>query len=415
MNTVEKLLARNAGQAQVAVGDIVEVDVATSVLLDINFLPGVWPNIRRLADPDKVVVVFDHFVPAPDVQKAGAHSVARAFVERFGIERFHDVGPSQGISHQLVSDYRYVRPGDVLVCADSHTCAGGAFNALARGLGMVDVIAACCTGRTWFICYPTVRYELAGAMPPGTYPKDVFFSLAGRYGMHTQRNIEFHGAGLERWSVDERRALATMCAEVGAEFAVFPCDAVLRDFLAEGGVHDVAAVEPDGDAHYDAVRTIDLDGVSPMVALPDGVADNTVDVSELGPTERIHQAFIGSCANGTLDDIRAAATVLAGRSVADGVRLIVTPSSERVHRQAIKAGYASTLLEAGAIFTASSCGACAGGHSGVVGPGETVITSTTRNFKGRMGSPDARIYLGSSATVAASATRGVICDPRELL
>jgi 3-isopropylmalate/(R)-2-methylmalate dehydratase large subunit len=351
-------------------------------------------------------------VPAPDKDSAEAHAYGREFARRFGIRRLHDVGPEQGVSHAIVADNAYALPGTVLVCSDSHTCASGAFNCAARGIGGPDLLAAITTGKTWYRVGETVRYDLAGALRPGVSAKDLFLYLAGTYGHHTNRNVEFGGPGLANLSIDARRTIAAMGAELSAEFATFECDERLVEYVKARNPAPFTPVAPDPDAAYADRRTIELDRMEPLVALPDAVIDNSVPVSQVAG-EKIDQAYIGSCANGSLDDLAEAARVVKGRRVAPGVRLLVVPNTQRVYQAAVKAGYVETLVEAGAVVTSATCGACFGGHMGVLGPGETCITASTRNFKGRMGDPSARIFMASPATVAASAIAGCIADAGE--
>ena len=414
MTIAEKILARASGRDRVAAGDLVTVKVDTVVLFDNNFMPSIWQEVLKLEHPERVVVIMDHRVPAPTIQSAGAHRTARRFVEKFGIARFHDVGATQGICHQVVADQGYALPGTVLVCSDSHTCSAGAFNCIARGVGGPDVMYAATKGETWFRVGATVRYELIGALRNGVTAKDVFLHIAGSYGDHATQNIEFGGPALAGLSISARKTLATMGAELSCEFATFEADAVLADYLRTCGKSEIAAVHPDADADYLDVRTIDLDTLEPLVALPDSVLRNSRPISEVAGT-RIDQAFIGSCANGTLEDLELAARVLSGRKVSSKARLIVTPASQQVYLHALRAGIIATLAEAGAVITNPTCGACGGGHMGVLGPEEVCITASTRNFKGRMGDPSARIYMASPATVAASAVTGVITHPGEFL
>jgi 3-isopropylmalate/(R)-2-methylmalate dehydratase large subunit len=341
------------------------------------------------------------------------HVRGRDFVRRFGIRRFHDVGPDQGISHVVVAENAYCLPGTVMACSDSHTCSAGALNCAARGLGAPDLLYAVTTGKTWFRVGETVRYDLKGRLGEGVSTKDVFLHIAGTYGDHANQNVEFGGAALPCLSIDARRTLTTMGAELSAEFATFEPDEVLIDYVKARNPAPFEPQYPDRDAVYVARRTIDLSTLSPMVALPDRVIRNAVPVEEAAG-EPIQQAFIGSCANGTLDDLAEAARVLKGRHVAPGVRLLVTPGSQRIAVAAAKAGYVQTLLDAGAVVTPATCGACYGGHMGVLGPGETCITASTRNFKGRMGDATARIYMASPATVAASAVAGHIAHPSSI-
>ncbi len=414
MTIAEKILAAKSGNKTVVPGDVVTIDVDTVILFDNNFMPNNWREILKVADPSRIVVTFDHRVPAPTQQVAAAQVTGRAFVKKFGIKRFHDVGHNQGISHQLVADYGYALPGSVLLCSDSHTCSAGVFNCLARGVGGPDIIYAAIKGQTWFRCGDTVRYELDGQLPLAVTAKDAFLQIAGVHGAHATMNIEYGGPGVASLSINARKTLTAMSAELSAEFATFEADEVLADWLRARNPALYEPVRADADAKYLAVRKVDLSILEPLVALPDSVVNNSQPVGKAAGT-LIDQAYIGSCANGTQDDIELAAKVVKGRRVAAGVRFIVTPASQTVYRDTVASGAIQTLLDAGAMVAPPTCGACGGGHMGVLGPDEVCITSSTRNFKGRMGDPSSRVWMGSPATVAASALTGSITDPREFL
>ncbi|HLF38758.1 MAG TPA: aconitase/3-isopropylmalate dehydratase large subunit family protein [Burkholderiales bacterium] len=414
MTIAEKILARKSGRKKVAPGDLVTVEVDTVVMIDNSFIASRWRNIQKVRDPARIVVVFDHRVPASTEDAAAAHRTGRQFVEKFGIKRFHDVGYDQGISHQLVADHGYALPGTVLVCSDSHTCSGGVFNCIARGVGEPDVVYSAIKGETWFRVGETVRYELAGKLSLAVTTKDAFLQIAGQHGDHATQNIEWGGPGVAGLSIAARKTLTTMSAELSAEFSTFEPDQTMLDWVRSRNPALFEPVYRDDDAKYAAVRKVDLARLEPLVAFPDSVIENSRPVAAAAGT-RIDQAFIGSCANGTMDDLELTARILRGRRVAPTVRLIVTPGSQSVFREAARAGIVTALVEAGAVVTPSTCGACGGGHLGILGPNETCITASTRNFKGRMGDSSAKIYMGSPATVAASAVRGVIADPREFL
>ncbi|GIX46358.1 MAG: 3-isopropylmalate dehydratase large subunit [Candidatus Tectimicrobiota bacterium] len=412
MTMTEHILARASGQARVQPGDLVVCRVDRAVLLDLNFgaLFG-EKRIRRLADPRRVAIVLDHSVPAPTVADAENHRRARAFAAEFGIRHFYDVG-AHGICHQVIAEQGLALPGQLLACGDSHTCGAGAFNCAARGMG-AEMLAIVCTGQTWFRVGPTVQYVLHGQLRERVAAKDVFLHIAGTYGEHANTNVEFTGPGLATLSVMQRHTIATMCAEISADFALFPADEMLEAYLAGRASEPYEPVHSDPDARFAEVRHIDLSALEPLVALPHTVVHNVRRLAELRDVT-IHQAFIGSCANGKLEDLAAAARLIAGRRVAPGVRFIVTPGSQEIYKQALRAGYIETLVEAGAVVTNSTCGACPGLHMGVLGPGERCITSSTRNFQGRMGSPEAEIFLASSESVTAAAITGRLTDPRDL-
>jgi 3-isopropylmalate/(R)-2-methylmalate dehydratase large subunit len=413
VNVVEKILARASGRELVVPGDLLFMPFDIAVLIDTNFYPTAWRDVLSIADPERVVVIFDHRVPASDQASAAAQALGREFAKKFGI-RLHDVGRDLGISHVVVDEQGYALPGTVLICDDSHTCSAGAFNCAARGVGEPDMLYGITTGETWFPLGATVRYDLRGKLAPWVSAKDVFLHIAGTYGEHTNHNIEFGGVGMVNLSMNARRTLTTMAAELSAEFAVFEPDEILLKHVRGRTQAAFVPQYPDPDAVYSERRPLDLGALEPLVALPDAVVGNSVPVGDVAG-QHIAQAFIGSCANGTLDDLEAAARVVSGRRVAAGTRFLVTPASQAIYREALRLGYVETLMEAGAVVTNATCGACSGGHMGVLGPGENCITSSTRNFKGRMGDPSARIYMGSSATVAASAIAGRIAHPGELM
>jgi 3-isopropylmalate/(R)-2-methylmalate dehydratase large subunit len=414
MTIAEKILAAKSGREAVRPGDIVTVEVDTVILFDNNFMPANWRDILKIRDPERIVVVLDHRVPAPNAMAAGAHVTARAFAKKFGIKRVHDVGYDQGISHQLVADLGYGIPGTVLVCSDSHTCSAGVFNCLARGVGGPDVFYSAIKGETWFRCGETVRYELVGRLPKAVTTKDAFLQIAGKHGAHATMNVEYGGPGMASLSMNARKTLTTMSAELSAEFATFEPDARLIEWVRSRNPREFTPVYPDTDAKYLDVREVDLSALEPLVAYPDTVVQNSRPVKDAAGT-KIDQAYIGSCANGTLEDLELAASVVVGKRVAAGVRFIVTPASQLVYREALKSGALEKLADAGAMIAPPTCGACGGGHMGVIGPDEVCITATTRNFKGRMGDPSSKVFMGSPATVAASALTGYITDPREFL
>lgn len=408
MTIIEKILARHAHREQLHPGDLAVVDVDTVVPLDLNFHRSAWAEPVHVFDPDKVVVIFDHIVPAPNRDVAEALDVGRAFAAKHGVSRIHDVGRDEGICHQIIADVPYARPGELLVCCDSHTCSSGALNCAARGIGTPELIYSLVKGQTWFEVGETVRYELRGQLRPGVHAKDLFLHIAGEYGDHVGMNIEFGGPGLAGLTFDQRRTLCTMCAEISAEFAIMEPDEVLAEYLAARGVSMDGAVWPDADATYAHVREIDLESIGVSVATPGGVVGNVRPLTEIGPVP-INRAFIGSCSNGTLADLTAAAEYLLGRQVHPDVTLVVTPGSQAIYRQALREGIVETLTSAGALVTVSSCGMCAG-FVNALGAGDVCIASSTRNFAGRMGHHAAKIYLASSVTVAASAVAGHLAD-----
>jgi 3-isopropylmalate/(R)-2-methylmalate dehydratase large subunit len=407
MTSVEKILANHSTVHEVKPGDVVVVDVDVAMFFD-----SMRRDVVRVFDPDKLVLLHDHQVPSPTINAANMAKQMRSFVEKFGVKNYFPVG-RHGISHVLVAQEGLALPGKILTCADSHTCSSGAMNCLARGMGPSEMTYILCKGKTWYMVGPTTKVNLEGELPERVYPRDIIHYIPGRYGDFAGRNLEWHGDGLAGIGMDGRLTMATISAELSAEFSLFPYDSVLEEYLQGRAKGPFEPVHPDADADYDEVITVDLSTLDPQVVLPGKVAWNAKSVREV-TGQKVDQAFIGSCANGRLSDFAIAAEVVKGRSVAAGTRFIVTPGSQDILKQAVKAGYVETLLEAGAVVTSSTCGACFGGHMGLLADGEVCITASTRNFKGRMGSDKADVFMASPATVAASAVRGEITDPRDL-
>ncbi len=417
MTMSEKILAQHAGVPSVKVGDILTCRVDVAACHDMFFTVAGqidFERVNRLDDPDKCVILLDHAVPAPTAKDAHGAVKARTFAKKHGIKNFFDVG-EHAIIHQLLVEQGFSAPGRLIAAGDSHTCAAGAMNAAARGFGPADMMYVWCKGETWYQVSPTILYRLTGKLPgPAVTGKDLFLYIAGVYGDAINMNVEFGGEGVGNMTISERQSVATMCAEINAEFAIFPCDSVLRDFLKARGDQEIHAVEADADASYFDVRDIDLSTLVPYVARPHFITRNCCPVTELAGME-IDQVLLGSCSNGRLDDIALAASMLKGKHVAKGVRFIVTPASTKIYLEAVKSGYVETLIEAGAVVTNATCGACYGGHMGLLGPGERCLSTTTRNFKGRMGDADSEVLLCAPATAAASALTGKITDPRTVL
>jgi len=411
----EKIMAKAAGRDDVAAGEFVVADIDLALVHDI-FAASVFDKLAEVGggkvfDPDKAVVVIDHLVPAPSAEAAAIHQRIRDHVAGLGIGAFYDSG--EGICHQLLPERGHIRPGMMVVGTDSHTTTHGALAAAATGIGTSEMVYVMATGRLWFRVPETIRYELRGSLARGVSWKDVILHLTGRFGSDgaQYRAMEFGGPAATEAEMSSRLTVSNMGLEMGAKFALFPADAVTADYLAERGIEGIAPLGPDPDASYEAVHELDLSALAPQVALPHDV-DNVEPVDGLGDIT-IQQAFLGSCTNGRIEDLRAAAAVLEGRKIAPGVRLLVAPASRGVLSQAIDEGIVATLVEAGASVLASGCGPCFGGHGGLLAPGERCIGTHNRNFPGRMGSPRAEIYLASPETVAASALAGRIADPRE--
>jgi 3-isopropylmalate/(R)-2-methylmalate dehydratase large subunit len=411
----EKVFSRKAGK-DVHAGEYVMVPVDRAMchegfLLSCSTL--ISSGIQAIWDPEKVVVLMDHYVPSPNVVMAEGHAKIRRLVNKYGITHFY--GEREGICHQVMVEKGLVRPGELIVGTDSHTCTYGGLAAAATGIGTSEMAFVLATGELWFQVPPSIRVRLQGALPKMVSSKDVSLALAGRYGAEFAQycSIEFDGELVRNLSVASRLVLSNMSVEFGAKFGLFPVDEVTLAFLESIGVEEADTYGPDEDAVY--IRDIELEAtdLEPMVALPHTV-DNVKPVREVAG-EPVHQALLGSCTNGRFEDLRAAAEILKGKQVDPSVRMYVYPASRQILKQAMDEGVLQILSSAGAIICTPSCGPCFGSHGGLLASGETCISSTNRNFKGRMGSPESKVFLASPATIAASALTGRITDPREVL
>lgn len=416
MTLAERILARSAGRESVAAGEFVVADIDLALLHDI-FAAQVFDLLRDVGvdsifEPDQTVVVIDHLVPAPSAEAAALHQRIREHVSRLGITAFYDAG--EGICHQLLPERGHVRPGMLIVGTDSHTTTYGALGAGGTGIGTSDMVYALATGRLWFRVPETIRFELTGDLLPAVSWKDVILYLAGRFGADVAqyRAIEFAGPAATSADMSSRLTVSNMALEMGAKFGLFEADDVTDAYLRDHGGMGSEPFRPDPDASYEAIHEISLSDLPPQVAMPHEV-DRVGPVSDVEGLA-INQAFIGSCTNGRIEDLRTAAEVLDGQHIAPGVRLLVVPASRDVLQEAMKTGVLASLVDAGASVLAPGCGPCFGGHGGLLGPGERCIGTHNRNFIGRMGSAEAEIYLASPATVAASALVGHIADPRQM-
>ncbi len=415
MTMAEKILARTSGRAAVTAGEYVTARIdrvmahEAFTLCALNLLK---LGINTVFDPERIIVILDHYFPAPTEQMARGHVVARDLVERFGIRHF--LGHA-GICHQVLTERGLVLPGELVLGTDSHSTTYGAIGAAGAGIGLTEMSYVLATGELWMRVPPTVRFVLEGNVGEGIMSKDVVLHLAGRFGTEVAqyRAIEYAGSLADGMTVASRMTMANMGAELGAKFAFFAADQTTCIYLRARTGSDVAPFGPDPDCTYEAVHSVDVGALEPQIACPHNPG-NVKPVSQVAGTP-VHQAFLGSCTNARLEDFAIAARILRGRHVHPRTRLLVTPASQDVYLEATRAGYTETLLAAGAHITASGCGACPGGHNGLVGAGEVCLSSTNRNFRGRMGSADAEVYLGSPASVAAAAVAGEIVDPREFL
>jgi len=411
----QKVMARAAGVESVVPGQI--VTVRPDHLLTHDNTSAIVGKIEKDLEKHGVVstgmpiIVLDHVIPASDEKTATGHKKVRDFVAKYKIEHFYDVGV--GVCHQVVVEKGLALPGRVLVGSDSHTCAYGAVNAFATGIDRTEAAALLLTGETWLRVPPTIKITLMGALQAPVSAKDLVLKIIGdlRADGANYDAVEYHG-DIASLSVDDRFVVANMGIEMGAKIAVFPFDAVTEKYLAAAGVPR-KAYEPvwaDRDAEYESEHAYNLPAIEPMIALPHKV-DNVKRVADAAGIE-IQQALLGTCTNGRLSDLRAAAAVLDGRKVDPRVRLLVLPASREILEAAIADGTLAKLVKAGGVVLPTGCGPCLGAHQGILAPGERCISTSNRNFKGRMGCKDSEIYLASPATVAASALKGVVTDPR---
>lgn len=366
----------------------------------------------RLANPDKTALFLDHAAPSPNHELSADHILLRHFAQQTGC-LISNVG--DGICHQIVAE-SLAKPGEVIIGADSHTVTAGALGAFATGMGSTDMAIAFALGKTWFRVPESIKVVISGNFPKGVYAKDLILYLIGQIGADgaTYKVLEFSGDTVDNMSMSQRFTIANMSVEAGAEAGLFATDKTTQDYLASmGRGNHYHSIFPDADAIYQQTININVANLQPTVAKPHSV-DNTAPVRELSGT-KIQQVFIGTCTNGRLEDLAVAANILQGKKRHPETRLIVAPASRQVLLAAIKAGYIQTLIEAGAVILPPGCGPCTGLHQGVLGDGESCLSTANRNFKGRMGNPNAFIYLGSPATAAATAITGEITDPREVI
>jgi 3-isopropylmalate/(R)-2-methylmalate dehydratase large subunit len=425
MTVVEKILARAAGLKSAKAGDIVEpkVDLAMShenSALVINQFKDIFKGSGREPKPwdaSRLAIIFDHRVPAEGPKTATNQKLVREFAALHGIQKFHDIrGDRGGICHQILPQYGYVRPGYVVVGADSHTCSHGALGAFAFGVGATELASVWTLGVALNIEVPaTIKVVVEGEFPKFVGPKDLILHLIGKLSAQGAnfRVLEFHGKTIQKMSTSGRLVICNMAVEAGATCGLVPGDEETVRFLKEeaGVKGKIPCVLPDADAVYEKVVKIDVSKLQPQIACPHMV-DNVKAIGKVAGTP-VQQIVIGSCTNGRLDDLAVAAKILKGKKVAEGTRMLVFPASTRIFAEAMDAGYLQIFMKAGAVVMNSGCGPCLGIHQGALGDGETALATTNRNFKGRMGNPKSEVYLCSPAVAAASAITGVITDPRK--
>ena len=416
MNIVEKILAKASNQNQVSPGEIVEARIDKAMMNDITGPLAIeaFKNMggEKVWDTTRTIIILDHLVPANDDQSAHLHKLLRDFANEQNLKYFYDVGRG-GVCHQIMLE-NHVKPGEVIVGADSHTCTYGALGAFSTGIGSTEIASVYLTGRLWFKVPPVIQVVVNGAFKPHIAPKDLILYTIGQLTADgaTYRGVEFTGQAVDATSIEGRMTLCNMVVEMGAKNGIVSPDAKTAEYFTSRGVSPVNFIKGDDDADYEKIVEYDASSLEPMIALPPSV-DNVKPVSEIGTIE-IDQALLGSCTNGRLEDFRIAAEILQNKKVKKNVRALVIPASQEIYLRAMKEGLLEIFVKAGALVCNPNCGPCYGGHLGLMAAGEACVSSSNRNFIGRMGSPKADIYLASPATVAASAITGRITDPRIL-
>ena len=417
MTMAEKILASHSGREQVSPGEYVTAEIDVMMGNDITFLDACRNlddiGLTKMADPDKVVVVVDHYIPATTAKQAESHTRIREFVAQFGIKNLYDAGA--GIEHAVLPEKGHAHPGHLIVGADSHTTTYGALGAAATGMGASELAYSMYKGSNWFQVPESINFVLDGDLSPGVTSKDVMLALLGQHTADKAqyKSIEFSGTGAAAMSVEARMTMSNTGVEMGAKFAMFAADEKTIEYLSGRTDAKIETFGPDADAEYSETHHIDCSGLEPQIAFPHN-PDNVKSISEVGDVP-VQQAFIGSCTNARTEDLERAAAILKGHQVASGTRLLVIPSWQEAMMNVTRSGVLNILVEAGAMIAPPGCGPCGGSSSGVLGAGENGIASTNRNFKGRMGSTEAFNYLASPETVAASAIEGRIADPRKYI
>ncbi len=417
MTMTQKILAAHAGRDSVKAGELIEAkldlvlgnDVTTPVAVDVFDKAG----FTRVFDKDRIAIVLDHYTPCKDIKSAQLCKTARDFARRFDITHFYDVG-QVGIEHALLPEKGIVGPGELIIGADSHTCTYGALGAFSTGVGSTDMAAGMAAGENWFKVPSAIKVVLTGKLRPWVSGKDVILHLIGMIGVDgaLYKSLEFTGEGVSELSMDDRFTIANMAIEAGAKNGIFPVDDKTIEYITGRVNRPYTVYEADPDAEYERVVEIDLSALESTVALPH-LPSNTKTVREVAGMH-IDQVVIGSCTNGRISDLRIAAQILKGRKVAEGVRCIVIPATQDIYMQCLTEGLTQTFIEAGCAVSTPTCGPCLGGHMGCMCEGERAVTTTNRNFVGRMGHVKSEVVLASPAVAAASAVKGCIASPEEL-
>lgn len=418
MTMTQKILAAHAGLAEVKAGQLIEAELDLVLGNDITSPVAINEmkkmNRQTVFDKDKIALVMDHFIPNKDIKSAENCKCCREFACRHEISNYFDVG-DMGIEHALLPEKGLVVAGDAVIGADSHTCTYGALGAFSTGVGSTDMAAGMVTGKAWFKVPSAIRFELVGKPSKWVSGKDVILHIIGMIGVDgaLYRSMEFTGEGIKNLSMDDRFTICNMAIEAGGKNGIFPVDETALQYMKEHSKREFTVYEADEDAEYDETYVIDLSRLKPTVSFPH-LPSNTRTIDQVGEV-KIDQAVIGSCTNGRIDDIRAVAEILKGKKVAKGVRCIVIPATQAIYLQAMREGLLEIFIEAGAVVSTPTCGPCLGGYMGILAAGERCISTTNRNFVGRMGHVDSEVYLASPAVAAASAVAGKITAPEAVM
>ena len=417
MTMTQKILANAAGVDSVKPGDFIEANLDLVLGNDIT-TPVAIREFHKMTDGDvfdkeKIAIVMDHFVPAKDINSANQNKISKDFAFEYEIKNFYDAGRG-GVEHALLPEKGLVIPGDVVIGADSHTCTYGALGAFSTGVGSTDMAAGMATGKAWFRVPSALRFILTGEFQPYVSGKDLILHIIGMIGVDGARykSMEFQGEGVKNLTIYDRLTVSNMAIEAGGKNGIFPVDEVTREFVKGRTDREWKEFTADEDAEYEATYEIDLSTIKPTVSFPH-LPSNAKTFDQFGEI-KIDQVVIGSCTNGNIKDMREAAEILKGHKVKDGVRAIVIPATQEIFKQCMQEGIADIFIDAGATFSTPTCGPCLGGYMGILAKGERAVSTTNRNFIGRMGDIDSEVYLASPAVAAASAITGIITDPSTL-
>ncbi|MEN4017210.1 MAG: homoaconitase large subunit [Methanobacterium sp.] len=416
MTMAEKILAKASGKKEVEAGEIVMTNIDVAMTHDLTG-PLSVESFRKIGvpevwDPEKIVIVFDHQVPADSLDAAENHAIMRKFVRDQGISNFYDV--REGVCHQVLPEKGHIVPGEVVVGTDSHTCTHGALGAFSTGIGSTDMSMVFATGKLWFKTPETIKFNIEGTLQDNVYAKDVILNIIGQTGADgaTYKACQFGGETVTEMSVSDRMVLCNMAIEMGGKTGLVEPDQKTLNYVNARSNKSFEVIKGDADAASLEIMDIDVSDLEPQIACPHNV-DNVKDISDVAGTP-IDQVFLGSCTNGRIEDLRDAARILKGNKVSDNIRMLVIPASREVYRDALNEGLMNIFVDAGALVCNPCCGPCLGGHVGLIGPGEVSLSTSNRNFKGRQGSSEAEVYLSSAAVAASSAITGKIEDPRDI-